>query len=205
MTGAHIILNSPKQAGLFDNVGFRDAEARLRVLPDWPDPERFPINRPGESVGRIVLDDLRRSSSPLIVTGYASIDRIIGFLADVVVGDKTSVRLVLGNEPFESRTKSFTFRRRPFPEEIRDYWLERGVSLYYSANIIAAMAHIRAGRIEARFVDCESRRLHAKIYCGADAVTLGSSNFTANGLDRQLECNARFQREHDKSDFGKPA
>lgn len=63
------------------------------------------------------------------------------------------------------------------------------------------MAHIRAGRIEARFVDCESRRLHAKIYCGADAVTLGSSNFTANGLDRQLECNARFQREHDKKRF----
>lgn len=189
------------QAGLFDNIGFLDAEARLRMLSDWPEPERFPINRPGVTVGKIVLEDLRQSSSPLIVTGYASIDRIIGFLADVAAGDNTVVRLVLGNEPFESRTKNFTFKGRPFPEEIRDYWLERGVSLFYSANIIAAMALIRAGRLEARFVDCESRRLHAKIYCGADAVTLGSSNFTANGLDRQLECNTRFQREYDKKRF----
>lgn len=194
-------MNSSAQASLFDNIGFIDAESKLRTLPDWPDPERFPINRPGESVGRIVLDDLRSSPSPLIVTGYASLDRIIAFLADVATDDTSSVRLVLGNEPFESKTKSFTFRGTSFSDEIRDYWLERGVSLFYSAKIIAAMDLIRADRIKARFVDCESRRLHAKIYCGSDAVTLGSSNFTANGLDRQLECNTRFHREHDKKRF----
>jgi len=194
-------LNSTEQAGLFDNIGSLDAESRLRVLPNWPDPERFPVNRPGESVGRIVLDDLKCSPSPLIVTGYASVDRIIGFLSDVAIEGSASVRLVLGNEPFESNTKNFTFRGRAFPDEIRDYWLERGISLFFSAKIIAAMDLIRAGRLEARFVDCESRRLHAKIYCGSDAITLGSSNFTANGLDRQLECNTRFHREHDKKRF----
>jgi superfamily II DNA or RNA helicase len=34
--------------------------------------------------------------------------------------------------------------------------------------------------------------LHAKIYLGDDAATVGSSNFTANGLGSQLEANARF-------------
>lgn len=190
------------QPGLFDGVGFLDAESRLRMLADWPDPDRFPINRPGESTGRVVLEDLRSSISPLIVTGYASIDRIIGFLSELSsAGSDSVVRLVLGNEPFESKTKSFTLRGKPFPDEIKEYWLERGISLFYSAKIIAAMDLIRAGRLEARYVDCESRRLHAKMYCGADAVTLGSSNFTANGLERQLECNARFHREHDKKRF----
>jgi len=194
-------LNSSQQ-GLFDNIGFLDAESRLRMLPEWPDPERFPINRPGESTGRVVIEDLRSSPQPLIVTGYASIDRIIGFLSDFSSGSTDSiVRLVLGNEPFESKTKSFTLRGKPFTDEIRDYWLERGVSLFYSAKIIAAMEMIRAGRLEARYVDCDGRRLHAKIYCGADAATVGSSNFTANGLDRQLECNTRFHRESDKKRF----
>ena len=37
-------------------------------------------------------------------------------------------------------------------------------------------------------------RLHAKIYIGDDAATLGSSNFTNPGLRGQLEANARFVR-----------
>ena len=38
------------EAGLFDDVGFLDAESRLRVVPNWPDSERFPLNRPGETI-----------------------------------------------------------------------------------------------------------------------------------------------------------
>src|SRR5690606_13430746 len=37
-------------------------------------------------------------------------------------------------------------------------------------------------------------RLHAKIYVGDQAVTVGSSSFTDSGLRNQLEANVRFQR-----------
>lgn len=185
------------QLGLFDNVGFLDAEARLRAIADWPGSERFPINRPGATAGSVILEDLRASSAPLIVTGYASIDRIIAFMADFAACSTGKIRLVLGNEPFESRTKNFTRDGTSFSEEVRNYWIQRGISLFLSGKIIAAIELLNAGRVEARFVDCESRRLHAKIYCGSEAVTVGSSNFTANGLSTQLECNARFHREYD--------
>jgi len=186
------------QAGLFDDVGFLDAESRLRVVPDWPDSERFPLNRPGETAGRVILADLLGSRSPLIVTGYTSLDRVISFIGDVGAQSAGPVRLVLGNEPFESRTASFTLNGRRFPEEVRDFWLERGISLFFSAKIVAAISLIETGRVRARFVDCESRKLHAKIYAGDDAITIGSSNFTTTGLERQLECNVRFQRDADK-------
>jgi len=191
-------MNSAPQAGLFDDVGFRDAEGKLREIVDWPDPEKFPLNRPGKSAGKLILTDLRASQSPLVVTGYASLDRVIAFISDIGEEHGGPIRLVFGNEPFEAKTSNFTLKGKPFPDEVRDYWLERGVSLFFSAKIIAAMVLIESGRVQSRFVDCEARRLHAKIYVGDDAVTVGSSNFTANGLERQLECNVRFQRESDK-------
>lgn len=191
-------MNSAPQAGLFDNVGFLDAESTLRVIADWPDPEKFPLNRPGETAGRLIQADLLSSVAPLVVTGYASLDRVLSFIAELDEGNAGKVRLVFGNEPFESRTSNFTLKGKAFPEEVRDYWLQRGVSLLFSARIIAAISMIESGRVETRFVDCESRRLHAKIYVGDDAATVGSSNFTHNGLERQLECNVRFQRETDK-------
>lgn len=191
-------MNQAPQRGLFDDVGFLDAESKLRLVADWPDPEKFPLNRPGDSAGRLILEDLRGSRSPLVVTGYASLDRVISFVADLGERPDAPVRLVFGNEPFEARTSNFTLKGKSFPDEVRDYWLERGVSLFFSAKIIAAIELIETGRVQTRFVDCESRRLHAKIYVGDDAVTVGSSNFTANGMERQLECNVRFQRESDK-------
>ena len=191
-------MNFAPQAGLFDDVGFRDAEGKLREIVDWPDPEKFPLNRPGKSAGKLILTDLRASQSPLVVTGYASLDRVIAFIADIGEEHGGPIRLVFGNEPFEAKTSNFTLKGKPFPDEVREYWLERGVSLFFSAKIITAMVLIESGRVQSRFVDCEARRLHAKIYVGDDAVTVGSSNFTANGLERQLECNVRFQRESDK-------
>ncbi len=188
----------PPQAGLFDDVGFRDAEGKLREIVDWPDPEKFPLNRPGQSAGRLILSDLRASKSPLVVTGYASMDRVIAFVSGIGEQQDGPIRLVFGNEPFEAKTSNFTLKGKPFPDEVRDYWLERGVSLFLSAKIISAMALIESGRVQSRFVDCEARRLHAKIYVGDDAVTVGSSNFTANGMERQLECNVRFLKETDK-------
>jgi len=44
-------------------------------------------------------------------------------------------------------------------------------------------------------------RLHAKLYIGEEAVTVGSGNFTGAGFIRQLEANARFGRRTDESRY----
>src|SRR5262249_49795752 len=76
---------------------------------------------------------------------------------------------------------------------VERYWLEeRGVSLRQSARIIQAIEAVDAGRLEARFLHGTST-LHAKVFVGDRAATLGSSNFTAAGLTTQVEVNARFE------------
>jgi hypothetical protein len=165
---------------------------------DWPDAERFPLNRSGHKVEDIVLADLKSATDPLIVTGFSALDRIILFLADL---DSAAVRLLLGSEPFESRSQNFVHRGHAFPAEVRDYWLERGISLFHSARLIAAIAMIESGAVQVRYLDVQGRMLHAKIYCGDDAVTIGSSNFTRTGLTTQLEANARFQRDKDSKRY----
>jgi hypothetical protein len=157
----------------------------------WPDVRRFPCNVPGANVADVVLEDLRQSESPLIVTGYASLDRVVSFLAGLE--DRPGpVRLLFGAEPYVSGRERFELRADDFPEEVRAYWLARGISPRLSGKVLRAVALIEAGRVEARFLGGPRRRLHAKIYCGDAGVTLGSSNFTESGLFSQIEANVRF-------------
>lgn len=189
------------QGDLFAETGLWNPDGKLDTVPDWPKNERFPLNRAGRTVAEVVVDDLTRSDEPLIITGFASLDRIVSLLADVADNPDSRLRLVLGNEPFESKKKSFALKGKAFPDEVREYWLERGISLFLSAKLIAAIELIETGRVQARYVESGSRRLHAKMYCGIDAVTMGSSNFTHTGLTSQLECNTRFCRDTDKKRF----
>ncbi|WP_242510206.1 helicase-related protein [Halorhodospira halophila] len=75
---------------------------------------------------------------------------------------------------------------------MEQYWLDRGISLRLSARLVHFREQVRKGRIHARIWSQDYRPLHAKIYLGDRAVTLGSSNFSRNGLERQHEANARF-------------
>ncbi len=98
--------------------------------------------------------------------------------------------MVLGTEPFSTSRSSFVSARIGFTDEVARYWLEEhGVSLRSSAKLLRAIELIEVGRVDCRFVDGHDVRLHAKIYCGAGAVTVGSSNFTRAGLSTQIETN----------------
>lgn len=172
-----------------------DAEPSL----PWPDPRRFPLNQDKNHVATTVLRDLLNGDHPLIVTGYASLDQVIDFLSRYTQQNDTKVlRVLLGAEPFEARTRHFGHLGSDHSDEIRDYWLERGISLLHSAKIITAIEMIKVGRLECRKAGDSRRKLHAKIYCSSEAATLGSSNFTRNGLHWQMECNARFSQASDK-------
>ncbi len=165
----------------------------LRSLP-WPDASRFPLNVGSRRVEERVWLDLLESPESLIVAGYSSLDRIIDFIARA--GKANAIRLLFGQEPFEARRTEFRLTGDAFATEVEAYWLRQGISLLRSAAVIRAIEALESGRVEARFM-ADRKGLHAKIYCGHKAATVGSSNFTEAGLARQLEANARFERSTD--------
>lgn len=169
------------------------AVAAVAQLAPWPDAQRFPLNVDHHRVAEQVIQDLRVSANPLIVTGYASLDKLIDFAASV--DDATRLRILIGFEPFPSRRESFEVGGHSFPREVQHYWLERGISLLLSAKLIQCIDRLKSGQVQARYLAGSDNRLHAKIFVGDQAATVGSSNFTRPGLEHQLEANARFSRD----------
>ncbi len=165
----------------------------------WPEAARFPLNLDTIFVQHSVLPDLKQSREPLIVTGFAALDRIIDFVADADA--EAHVRIVFGSEPFPSRRESFEVGGASFPKEVEHYWLERGISLRLSAKLLQCIERLKSRHTLARYVAGSGGRLHAKIYCGDSAATLGSSNFTRPGMEAQLEANARFTRGKDRQRY----
>lgn len=176
------------------------ASNRLSKL-NWPPESRFPLNIPPDrAVETVVIEDIVKSKNSLLVAGYASLDHVIELVSQIP-DPSTHVRLLFGFEPFPSRRDSFRLATHSFASEVEQYWLSRGVSLLLSAKIIRAREALTAGRLSARYLGSNHNRLHAKIYCGDNAATLGSSNFTNPGMRRQIEANARFSRKTDKRRF----
>ena len=164
----------------------------------WPPASRFPHNFGGETVGRQVYRDLLDSRNALLITGYAGIEHLLGFFhawsSREGQGLDRPARLLVGVEP-TLRPVRDPNRAMGLEDEFRDYWLSRGVSLLNSQQLLATIELLQKGHLEARL--SKSIRVHAKLYVGDNAATLGSSNFTRPGLETNLEANARFERSAD--------
>lgn len=157
---------------------------------EWPASDRFPTNEGGNSVENWVWRDLKASRRPLVISGYSSLDRFLEFVATTT--SDADVRLMFGNEPFTSRRQDFHLIEDELPAQIEKYWLGRGISLVRSAALIRTIERLKDGSVQARYMRGR-HMLHAKIYRGDQAVTVGSSNFTEPGLVGQHEANARFE------------
>jgi superfamily II DNA or RNA helicase len=161
----------------------------------WPGQNRFPTNRAMAHVRDSLWADLSSSQRPLLTVGYSSISEIVELIASwgQAGNSDAQLRIVFGSEPFGSTRPSFRSARIDFTDEARRYWLEEcGISLLLSAKVVLAITAIESGIVQTRFIH-GSRRLHAKVYVGDNAATLGSSNFTNFGLSQQYEANARFE------------
>ena len=112
-----------KRSGFENQISLFDQEpdflSELSVQDGWPDQKEFPFNAGKKSVGSVVMADLYASSNPLIVTGYASLEKIIDFCARVDDG-VSSVRLLLGSEPYETQRTEFRIDSVTFPDEVKE-------------------------------------------------------------------------------------
>jgi len=103
--------NNTRQSKTFDLFAQDEELANVQDL-DWPPQQRFPLNNSGYHVEDIVIPDLVASSEPLIVTGYASLDRIIDVCYQIHAGNRgVRTRLLIGQEPYPSLKESFTVSR----------------------------------------------------------------------------------------------
>ena len=176
------------QISLFEQGAVADAPAQT-----WPDASRFPLNLVGEgTVAGVVEKDLAGCADALVVAGYAGLGRLVSFLGKQSLSADQPFRLLLGAEPYPTARSDFSMRGRDLPDEVRAFWLSRGVSLRLSGMLLQVIEDLRRGAIRARYMPRHRGILHAKIYCADDIATLGSSNFSDAGLTRNLEANARF-------------
>jgi hypothetical protein len=110
--------------------------AKRRQITEWPDSKRFPLNFDSMRVEEIVREDLKASFSPLIVTGFTSLDYLIDFVADLPIDQPEKICILLGSEPSPARRQDYSLGSSNFPQEVTDYWLEVGISLRLCHKIV---------------------------------------------------------------------
>ena len=168
------------QGSLFDH---------LHETP-WPPQELFPLNRKASperlTVKSLVHRDLDRSRAFLIVTGFTSLSHIIDTFGTAEAASDMRVRILLGVEPEVRGRKQWA--RAQLEDTIKEYWIDKGISPFKCGAVVRTIELIKSGALHFRILD----HVHAKLYVGATHATLGSSNFSINGLSKQREANVRF-------------
>jgi superfamily II DNA or RNA helicase len=176
-----------------------DEQLQLQATtgPAWPDIQRFPGNILGHTADGIIQSDLDHSGSPLLITSYTSLDRIIDFLANIhhrrTQYGNAGAAIVIGHEPSRTRRTNHKDSRQRFEKEISEYWLSEGISIARSAQVIAAIQCLAEDIVSVR--TSNQRVIHAKLYVTDRAATLGSSNYSHSGMRVQAEANCRFLLE----------
>jgi len=168
----------------------------------WPDNPEFPLNlRPPyfRTVESIILNDILSSKESLIITGFTSLSYLIDKYEKHPELLEKRVRIVLGFEPIVRARKKWA--SKDFDATIKDYWIERGISPMQSGGVINLIEAIKARKI----IFKSSDKIHAKLYVTDQHASIGSSNFSINGLIKQAEANARFgiDEEYSKDKYNK--
>ena len=171
-------------------IGDLFAPAGRKQFPDRPPAERFLLNTPGEVVRKQLLRDFAVAESIQILTGYSGLDEVIRLLARINVD--TEVRLLFGDEPRASDRDRPTFSPKALSAEIREHFLEEGLSCDVFVDVYDAVERLKTEKASARLIEATPQRLHGKVFVTDRMAALGSSNFSRNGLEANLEVNARF-------------
>ncbi len=165
----------------------------------FPEVSRLPHNYGRYTVDEVLSIDLKYEKEPFIVTGYTSLLRVVTLIAGLT--EKQDLRLLIGNEPFPIANAPMSLVPVTFPEEVKEYWLKKRISLLQYPDVFIALEKIRMGQVDAAFLQIPGRMMHAKMVITQDIAMLGSSNFSNAGLRRNIEANVRFKREEEKERY----
>ncbi len=164
-------------------------------IEKWPDHDLFPLNIRSldKTVKSVIEKDIENSEEFILLTGFTSLSNLIDLFGSNTRKLPQKTKIVIGFEPNLSGRKHYGVT--PLEKEIKEYWLKQGLSIMQGGSIMNLINKIEKGKIQFRFKD----KLHAKIYVGDSAATIGSSNFSKNGLSIQVEANARFVKSKDNT------
>ncbi|MFH4964754.1 SNF2-related protein [Gaetbulibacter sp. M235] len=173
-----------------------DFDVKYRPLNRWPLNEEFPLNiKDYQTVEEVVLEDLEYSKSFTVITGYTSLSYLIDTFGSIDYPNLKKIRIVLGFEPNSRGRKNYS--SKSLDKEIKEYWLNQELSILQGGSIINLIEKIKNDEIVFKF----KNRLHAKIYVSDRFATLGSSNFSNNGLKIQTEANIRISKNVDLNKY----
>ena len=153
----------------------------------WPPQEEYPINNKegGRKVGQTLEADLLSTQKCLIITGFTSLISLIEWFGTDKFSSLKEIRILLGYEPIVRKRKRYPFQ---FVDvELKEYWLDKRISIYRGSSIFYLIKRIEAGNIRIRY----TKSAHAKIYISDNSAMLGSSNLSKNGMEIHLEANIR--------------
>jgi len=164
---------------------------KIELMDDFPliDPLNFPTNERKFNVSMRLEVDCRDSEFLNIISGYSGLDQVILFIAKFA--KDYPVKLVFGHEPSMIGNKKAPASASKLPDEMRDYWLNLGLSPRTNSSVLECITAIKSGRVEARIHT--ERFLHAKAYITSNAAIFGSSNFSKPGLEGSRELNGRHE------------
>jgi superfamily II DNA or RNA helicase len=165
-----------------------DSLFKLEVPFPELDSTEFPTNEGDKKVRDQLIEDCAGSDFLQIITGYSGLDQVVWFVARYAKNAK--IEIVFGSEPKISKVSRFPTRPRKLSDEMRDYWLERGLSPKTNSSILQTISAIESGRVSVKLHT--EKFLHAKAYATNIAATFGSSNFSNPGLVVSRELNGRF-------------
>lgn len=154
----------------------------------------FPTNEGKKKVADQLIEDCARSDFLKIITGYSGLDQIVWFIARHA--KDAQIEIVFGSEPKISNESRLPTRSRKLSDEMRDYWLERGLSPKTNSSILETIKAIESGRVKVKIHT--EKFLHAKAYATETSATFGSSNFSKPGLVLSRELNGRFENDDPK-------
>lgn len=159
-----------------------------------PEADQYPTNVSKPRAEQLIHQDIRQSQRYLIITGYSSLEYLIRAFGSRLDAEEV-VEIVLGNEPVSPVRPRRSYidasgkhNAAGLPDEIRQFWLEQGISILLNGDVITLIEKIRYGKISFFY----RPNTHAKIYKGDHHVMLGSSNFSAPGMQFQNEANIRL-------------
>jgi HKD family nuclease len=179
---------------MFGGFGIKEEFPRI-------DSSLFPHNEHGETVEKKLIEDTKESSTLRVVSGYAGLDIIVSYLTKHAL-HCDSIKLMFGDEPAEVALRRFSRTKKNLDQEIRDYWLNRGISVTEMTAVHTAIELLKSDRIEVMSnAHSTKSRLHAKLFITDTKVIHGSSNFTKPGLRKSRELNSRFDSRADSVRF----